>query len=74
MAPKIFVDYDEEIIDENFIYQDAYKDVENSITQMPALEPDDYQQITIDLANVDSVRSFNHFSFTTTLISIPDRT
>ena len=67
MAPKIFVDYDEEIIDENFNYQEVYDDLDNSITQMPALEPDDYQLSTIDPANVDSVRSFNHFSFTTTL-------
>lgn len=62
MAPKIFVDDDEEIIDEHFNYQEIYDDLDNSITEMPALEPVDYPQI----ANVDSVRSFNHFSSTTT--------
>ena len=51
MAPKIFVDYDEEIIDEHFNYQEIYDDLDNSITEMPALEPVDYPQI----ANVDSV-------------------
>ena len=43
-----------------------YDDLDNSITEMPALEPVDYPQLTIDLANVDSVKSFNHFSFTAT--------
>ena len=62
MAPKIFVDCDEEIIHEHFNYQEIYDDLDNSITEMPALEPVDYPQ----LANVDSVRSFNHFSFTAT--------
>jgi hypothetical protein len=41
-----------------------YGNIDNSILEMPELETVDYTQPTRNFANVDSVRSFNHFSFT----------